>query len=367
MDDQSLIREARRHIDDLLDLVTRGDYHRIKSHEMDAARSRVEAMFVQLQADLEERAAQLERAKEECDSWRDLAEQRATNWATAEAERDRAQTELDLVARAIPGVRYMDPPDGGSVTIAEQVARMCTEMLTATALAKDYARQALAAEAERDRAYELIAKQRDDIDARNMQVQAERARADRLAGAMALLQDGKRFAVTENVGHDWIPVEIHTLIGMKRCSICGTSWSGDGTPDVCPTPHLHKSTPRVWRCKVCGLSERVHRMSGHPSRNHKPQMELTDANRNEITTAAGNSNTVERLTAELAAERQRAEGLREALRIVIHRLDEGGPDAPGHSHYIAGIWDADNGDLAGKPCEWCAEWAKARAALEPRA
>lgn len=126
---------------------------------------------------------------------------------------------------------------------------------------------------------------------------AERQRADGLRAErdnahalIKLLSDSKRYCVTENIGHDWVPVEVSVLAGMKRCPICGTSWSGSGTPDVCPTPHLHKAMPRLWRCKVCGLSERVHRMSGHPSRNHKPQMELTDANRNEVTTAAGNSN-----------------------------------------------------------------------------
>lgn len=39
-------------------------------------------------------------------------------------ERDAALTEIDAISSAIKSHRYMDPPDGGSVTIAEQVARM---------------------------------------------------------------------------------------------------------------------------------------------------------------------------------------------------------------------------------------------------
>lgn len=37
--------------------------------------------------------------------------------------------------------------------------------------------------------------------------------------------------------------------------------------------------------------------------------------------------------------------------------------APGHCHSIAGVWDEDNGALAGKPCEWCATWKSFKAAL----
>jgi hypothetical protein len=41
--------------------------------------------------------------------------------------------------------------------------------------------------------------------------------------------------------------------------------------------------------------------------------------------------------------------------------DRGDGNAPGHAHDIPGIWDMDNGKLAGKPCAWCATWAKAKA------
>lgn len=41
--------------------------------------------------------------------------------------------------------------------------------------------------------------------------------------------------------------------------------------------------------------------------------------------------------------------------------------SPGHHHQIPGIWDSDNGDLAGKPCAKCALWAEIKtiANLEP--
>lgn len=39
-------------------------------------------------------------------------------------ENAKLRAELNAVASALPGPIYMDPPDGGSVTVAEQVARM---------------------------------------------------------------------------------------------------------------------------------------------------------------------------------------------------------------------------------------------------
>lgn len=42
--------------------------------------------------------------------------------------------QLDAIAAALPDARYMDPPDGGSVTIAEQVARMRADLANAAAL-----------------------------------------------------------------------------------------------------------------------------------------------------------------------------------------------------------------------------------------
>lgn len=54
--------------------------------------------------------------------------------------------------------------------------------------------------------------------------------------------------------------------------------------------------------------------------------------------------------------------MREMPRSVRHyRLDDG--NAPGHGHQVAGTWDSDNGDLAGKPCAWCLAWNTAKAML----
>lgn len=64
---------------------------------------------------------------------------------------------------------------------------------------------------------------------------------------------------------------------------------------------------------------------------------------------------VERLKADLAEARG-------ALANIFAKLDRGG-DAPGHSHDVRGIWDADNAPgVAGTRCEWCAQWEAARAA-----
>jgi hypothetical protein len=56
----------------------------------------------------------------------------------------------------------------------------------------------------------------------------------------------------------------------------------------------------------------------------------------------------------------------DALRLlhkVFDKLEERGPDAPGHNHSIPGIWDSDNRGKAGKRCEWCATWNEVRTLL----
>lgn len=70
----------------------------------------------------------------------------------AEAEVARLRAELDEIASVLPGVAYMDPPDGGSPSIAEQVRRMRAD-LDRTAAERD----ALRAEVElwKERAYQL--------------------------------------------------------------------------------------------------------------------------------------------------------------------------------------------------------------------
>lgn len=58
------------------------------------------------------------------------------------------------------------------------------------------------------------------------------------------------------------------------------------------------------------------------------------------------------------------ERLRTMLRNLVMQLESRNGcsvDAPGHSHSIPGVWDSDNGALAGKPCAWCALWREAKA------
>lgn len=59
---------------------------------------------------------------------------------------------------------------------------------------------------------------------------------------------------------------------------------------------------------------------------------------------------------------------RDVFAAVIRELENnrfGGHNgnAPGHAHDIPGVWDSDNGALAGQPCAWCALWNKAKAML----
>jgi len=79
---------------------------------------------------------------------------------------------------------------------------------------------------------------------------------------------------------------------------------------------------------------------------------------------------IERLQGRLAAYQdalskvhQQREELLEVFGLVIDELDKrhcSAGNAPGHAHEIPGIWDSDNGKLAGKPCAWCAVWSKAK-------
>ena len=67
---------------------------------------------------------------------------------------------------------------------------------------------------------------------------------------------------------------------------------------------------------------------------------------------------------ELAARDIEIAEYRELLRELLVQLCENpgireDGNAPGHCHEVPGVWDSDNGELAGKPCAWCAVWAKA--------
>ena len=46
-------------------------------------------------------------------------------WLIAEVER--LEAELSQCASALPGTYYMDPPDGGNVSIPEQIRRMAAD------------------------------------------------------------------------------------------------------------------------------------------------------------------------------------------------------------------------------------------------
>lgn len=64
----------------------------------------------------------------------------------------------------------------------------------------------------------------------------------------------------------------------------------------------------------------------------------------------------------IAIEKQR-DDLLAVFSVVISEMedrDRNDGNAPGHGHKIPGIWDSDNGSLSGKPCAWCAVWAKAK-------
>lgn len=72
------------------------------------------------------------------------------------------------------------------------------------------------------------------------------------------------------------------------------------------------------------------------------------------------ADTIIRLQVELAE-------VREALRTVFAMFPNR-PDAPGHQHDVAGVWDNNpsNGAMAGQPCERCSQWNHAKAALPPK-
>lgn len=74
-----------------------------------------------------------------------------------------------------------------------------------------------------------------------------------------------------------------------------------------------------------------------------------------------------RLASQSLATDEEVRRLREHLGAIVTKMDTG-RDAPGHSHQVPGIWDDDasNGENAGKPCEWCAQWDRAKTALQSK-
>lgn len=68
-----------------------------------------------------------------------------------------------------------------------------------------------------------------------------------------------------------------------------------------------------------------------------------------------------------AAERDKWEPVIAAvIRELPERMRGDKGNAPGHAHEIAGIWDSDNGDIAGTKCAWCAAWNTALEVIRAR-
>jgi len=66
----------------------------------------------------------------------------------------------------------------------------------------------------------------------------------------------------------------------------------------------------------------------------------------------------------LRKDAERYQSLLEAvLREIPHREGRRG-NAPGHCHAVPGVWDEDNGALAGKECAWCKVWSEALTAIQ---
>lgn len=69
------------------------------------------------------------------------------------------------------------------------------------------------------------------------------------------------------------------------------------------------------------------------------------------------------LLAQLKATQAERDELQAVFSLVIDELNarrrSGDRNSPGHGHKVPGVWDSDNGVLAGKPCAWCAVWTKA--------
>ncbi|MGL6245664.1 hypothetical protein [Pseudomonas sp.] len=71
------------------------------------------------------------------------------------------------------------------------------------------------------------------------------------------------------------------------------------------------------------------------------------------------------LRQQLAEAQAVPDGFVEVMAAVFREIEaigeHGKGNAPGHCHEVPGVWDGDNGQLAGQPCAWCALWNKASA------
>ena len=69
----------------------------------------------------------------------------------------------------------------------------------------------------------------------------------------------------------------------------------------------------------------------------------------------------------VAAERERWRPVLDAVVRELACKGEHRGNAPGHAHSIPGVWDSDNGPIAGTPCSWCTAWKIARELLDAEA
>lgn len=72
----------------------------------------------------------------------------------------------------------------------------------------------------------------------------------------------------------------------------------------------------------------------------------------------------EKLKVENEALRKRADRWEEVGRLIVSEMPlrlrpRVAGNAPGHCHEVPGVWDTDNGELAGRECAWCKVWATA--------
>lgn len=68
----------------------------------------------------------------------------------------------------------------------------------------------------------------------------------------------------------------------------------------------------------------------------------------------------------VAAEREAWEPVLHAVLREMPRRGRNDGNAPGHAHEVPGIWDRDNGSLAGTECAWCKAWNTAKEAIRAR-
>jgi len=65
----------------------------------------------------------------------------------------------------------------------------------------------------------------------------------------------------------------------------------------------------------------------------------------------------------IVSQRQEIERVKGLLQSIADEIDDDKRQAPGHCHDRPGIWNTDNGDKAGKPCDWCLLWREIRSVL----